>query len=48
MTKISFTANFIMKFRKIIRIDFLTEKRSLQKINFLLAERKYYASIQKT
>lgn len=48
MTKISFTANFIMKFIKIIRIDFLTEKRSLQKINFLLAERKYYASIQKT
>lgn len=48
MTKISFTANFIMNFIRIIRIDFLTEKRSLQKINFLLAERKYYASIQKT
>ena len=48
MTTISLIANFIMKFIKIIRIDFLTEKRSLQKINFLLAERKYYASIQKT
>ena len=48
MIIIRYKANFIMKFIKIIRIDFLIETRSLQKINFLLAERKYYASIQKT
>lgn len=34
MTTISLIANFIMKFIKIIRIDFLTEKRSLQKNQF--------------
>lgn len=34
MTTISFRANFIMNFRKIIRIDFLIETRSLQKNQF--------------
>ena len=34
MIIIRYKANFIMKFRKIIRIDFLTEKRSLQKNQF--------------
>ena len=34
MTTISLIANFIMKFRKIIKIDFLIETRSLQKNQF--------------